>query len=479
MNQRAEKLRFGPTRHARRRAAAVVSSVLVVTLGGLSGAGPASAKRPTPTTKPTTTTTVPATTTTTTVPATTGGGATSVVAHGAVADDAGDDTAAFLRAQDAALASNFTYAGGPAGSPQAVVYVPPGTYRLLRLAFRSNIRMEVDAGAVLQQFGGRSVTVGSSAPALIVWDGPPGAERTNVTLIGVNTSTGGLKSLADPVFGGWSLDSSFTFNLDPGTTDSSTLVTGIQALNVSGFLIENVFSIQNDHQPTVAATTDDGWWPQSRKAALGLRERSDTPADGSVYYDPHHGSVVNWYNTGAPKGFGPNQVNAAHDVRFSHIFSSGGTALRLETDASQGKSFASEIRGLTADDIAGRDCNRAVSFAPHAQNNYDVHVTRVQAVSCFQGVVESIDATNTLPPGTFFDSTISDVTVIGGTRAQVSTFGTGGVWTIGQSERAYAKDKSLQAPWSVVYGTHSCSGTFSVQSDLIMTPAGLVKPVCT
>jgi len=408
-------------------------------------------------------------------------GAVSVLSHGADRSGKVDSTAAFLRAQDVALASSVRFAAGPGGAPQAVVSVPAGKYRLLRLPFRSNIRMEVNAGAVLQQAGGRGVDVRGGAPALIVWDGLPGAELTNVTLIGVSSSTGGLKSLADPVFPGWSVRASFTFNLDPATTDASTLVTGLQALNVRGFLIKNVYSIQNDFQPAVAPTTDDGWWPQTRKAALGLRSRADAPADGSAYYDPHQGRVANWYNIRAPKGFGPNQVNAGHDVTFSHIFSSGGTPMRFETDASQGKSFASEIRGMRADDIAGRDCNRTVMFTPHAQTNYDVHVNRVQSVGCGQGVQESIDESNTLLPGSFVNSTITDVTVTPGPNAQIGTPGTNGMWTAGLSDRAYAKDKPNQSLWSVVYaaGTYSCSGAFASPSDLLMTTAGQLRPVCT
>ena len=73
-------------------------------------------------------------------------GSTSVASYGAKANGTGDSTAAFLRAEDAALASTFRFRTGPTGSPQAVVYVPPGTYNLLRLTFRSNIRMEVSAG---------------------------------------------------------------------------------------------------------------------------------------------------------------------------------------------------------------------------------------------------------------------------------------------------------------------------------------------
>ncbi|MDQ1393882.1 MAG: hypothetical protein QOF30_2859 [Acidimicrobiaceae bacterium] len=407
-------------------------------------------------------------------------GAVDVRSYGALGDGTGDDTAAFLRAEDAAVASSVRYLSGPSGAPQAVVYVPPGTYRLIRLTFRSNLRIEVDAAAVLEQAGGRYVDTSSMVAALIVWDGPGGSPLSNVTLTGVGSSTGGLKSLADPVFPGWSLSSDFTFNLDPGDTAGSVLEAGVQALNVTDFLIQNVFSIQNATQPASLPTTQDGWWPQTQRAALGLRERFDTPANGSAFYDPHNGTVSNWYNIGGPKGYGPNQVNAAHNVHFQHIFSQGGTAMRFETDASQGKTFASEIRGVSADDIAGLNCNRAVSFSPHAQMNYDVAVTHVQAVSCAAGVVESIDGTNKLPPGAFINSTIANVSVRAGNAAQNSSPAGPGLWTVGVSQQAFAKDKSRQATWSVLYttGTFSCQGTFQSSSNLILTLNGLVRPVC-
>ncbi len=353
-------------------------------------------------------------------------GATDVKAHGARGDGSGDDTAAFLRAEDAALAAKVRFADGPAKRPQAVVYVPPGTYRLLRLTFRSDIRMEVDAGAVLEQAGGRDIPVQNNAPALIQWDGPPGHALTNVSLVGVESANGGRKALAQPLFKGFQVDGDFTFDLDPKFTNSNDAVTGLQALNVDGFLIQNVYSIENDSQPRVAPKNKDDWWPQSRKAALGLRERSDTPSDGSVYYDPHNGTIENWYNVHGPKGFGPNQINAGHNLVFRHIFTRGGTTLRLETDASQGKSFASEVRGLQADDIAGENCNRVVAFVPHAQTNTDVHVSHVQSVGCFAGVLESFDETNKQSPGKFVDTTISDVTVVGGDHAQDSIPKSGG-----------------------------------------------------
>lgn len=406
-------------------------------------------------------------------------GATDVKSTGARGDGHGNDTAAFLRAEDAALTSKVRFADGPGKRPQAVVYVPPGSYRLLRLAFRSDIRMEVDAGAVLEQAGGRNIPVTDNAPALIDWDGPPGHALTNVSLVGVGSATGGRKSLAQPLFKGWQVDGDFTFDLDPKYTDSNDAVTGLQALNVDGFLIENVYSIENDTQPSVAPKNKNDWWPQSRKAAMGLRERSDTPSNGSVYYDPHNGTIENWYNVHAPKGYGPNQVNAGHNLVMRHIFSRGGTSLRLETDASQGKSFASEIRGLRADDIAGEDCNRVVAFVPHAQTNIDVHVSHVQSVGCFAAVLESFDETNKQAPGKFVDSTISDVTVIGTDHAQDSIPNSDGLWKDGPSQKAFAKDGQTRHLWSVIYsGTVKCSGTFSDPSDRIMMKQGFQKPKC-
>ena len=321
-------------------------------------------------------------------------GAVTVRDFGALGSGSGDDTAAFAAAIAAASGPNAVrYPAGPTGASQGVVYVPAGTYRLLNLTFKSNIRMEVDAGAVLQQAGGRHAGAPPGyppAPAIVLWDGPPGAPLGNVSLVGVGASRGGVKSTASPGVAGWSADNDFTFNLDPQATDANDLVSGLMAINVDGFLVANVFSIQNDFLPSTAPTTDAGWWPSSRKAALGLRARTDTPLNGP-FYDPHNGTIANWLNIRSPRGFGPNQVNSGHNLTFSHIYSQGGTALRFETDTSNQKKFGSEVRSVTADDIAGVNCNRAVSFAPHFQDNFDVHVSNVQAMACYQGIVESID----------------------------------------------------------------------------------------
>jgi hypothetical protein len=387
-------------------------------------------------------------------------------------DGSGDETAAFSAAIDAALKSSYRRPGGPDGKPQAVVYVPPGVHRILRLPFRDNVRLEVDAGAVLQQAGGRNAKGGRSK-YLVVWDGPDAdTPLRNVSIVGVGAHDGDVKQQANPVESGWSITNAFTMNLDPKATDASDKVSGIELLNVDGFLIENVLSIQNadEHTPK---------WPTSAKAVFVLRPRDDSPIDGP-FAQPRHGAIVHHYNVDSPRGYGPNQIGGATDVRVAGVFSRGGTALRLETDATKKKGFGGEIRGLQADTIVGVDCNRAVSFAPHAQKNYDVHVKSVVARGCSQGVIESDDEKlGKAKRGGFYDSTISDVTVTSGDAAQNPAKeggGSQGAWIPGKSTSAFARDET--AKWSVAYRDVHCTGAFTRKSGRIMLDGSMTGPMC-
>lgn len=393
----------------------------------------------------------------------------------------GDDTAKFQQAITAATSSQVRYQNGPTGQSQSVVYVPAGTYRLLELTFPSNLRMEIDAGAVLAQAGGATVKDGA---ALIRWDGPLGSPLQNVSLVGVGSSTGGIKSKAGTVAAGRTIDNSFTFNMDPADTTASNKTSALMILNTKGFLVTNVFSIQNDFLPA-EAPLQPNWYPTSQKAALGVRARSDSPC-GGPFAIPTNGSIKNWYNVRGPKGYGPNQIGAAANVSFSNIFTQGGTALRLETDSSlpnlndinAGKvcpgnktKFGSEIRGLKADDIEGLNCNRTVSFSPHLQDNYDVHVTNVKSTNCAQAVVLSRSPFNRME-GSFHNSTIANIKVVGGNGAQLGTQGAGeaGYWSIGVSLTPFKRDP--RTPWDVIYsGLIDCSGTFQQASDLITPPS--------
>jgi hypothetical protein len=384
---------------------------------------------------------------------------------------------------DAALAGSHRFPTGPAGKPQAVVYVPPGTYRLFRLTFRSNIRLEVDAGAVLEQFGGINAGQNNANAAyLIIWDGTgPGAPLQNVSIIGVGNHSGGVKDLANPVEPGWDINNSFTMDLDPKSTTANQKVGGMQLLNVDGFLIENLFSIQNATIPDPAAMKANSGvypWPTSSKAVIVLRPRNDSPL-GGPFFDPHNGGLVHMYNIGGPYGYGPDQITSGHNIRISQIYSAGGTALRLETDATKNKTFGGEVRGLNADTIMGVDCNRAVSFSPHGQQNSDVHVTNVVARSCHEGIVESADESlSAAKRGSFTDSTASAVAVFGGASAQDPAQGaaSAGAWIIGPSLQSFARD--AKATWTVTFSDISCRGPFSAPANPITVGTSRQTPTC-
>jgi hypothetical protein len=402
-------------------------------------------------------------------------GATSVRRYGASGRGDRDDTRAFEAAMAAARSRKVRFARGPRG-PQAVVAVPRGTYRLWGLRFVDDIRLEVAAGAVLEPT--RNPTAGrglEDARALIMWDGAPARPLTNVSIVGVGTSRRAAKDFTARVEPGWDLSHSFVFDLDPGRTGGSNLLGAMQLVNVHGFLIKNVFSAQN-------GSADSGGGPHgyapptTSRAAIVLAPRNDSPERGP-FYDPHDGAIVNHYNVGGPYGYGPNQVTSAHNVRFKRIFSAGGTALRLETDATLRKSFGGEVRGIVARHIVGVRCNRAVAFAPHAQRNRDVHVFDVLARSCQQGVIESKD--ESLPSGQrgeFTNSSVSSIRVIAGDGAQLPVPGDTGTWRTGRSHQPFARDRSTA--WIVAYTDVHCQGRFTKPSDAIALDGTFSVPTC-
>lgn len=405
--------------------------------------------------------------------------ATSVASFGADGRGRTDDTAAFGAAMTAALASPGRFAKGPSGAPQAVVRVPGGVYRIFHLHFQSNIRLEVDAGAVLEQAGNRALKASQNGggPSFIVWDGPPGHALTNVSIVGVGSASTPLKRAAvifvEP---GWNLNQSFTFDLNTRRTGGDNFNSAMQLANVNGFLIDNVFSIQNG-TPADARDPVTGYPPPTSARAAIVLVPLRASAIGGPYYDPHNGTIRNHYNIGGPFGYGANQVTSGHNLRFFYIYSRGGTALRMETDATLHKGFGGELRGVVADRIVGVNCNRAVSFAPHAQQNSDVHVSNVIARRCNQGVIESLDE-NLAPSqrGAFTNSSISDVQVVGGIGAQVPVAGHPGFWFIGRSTQAFARDAG--ATWSVVISRPTCSGAFAQGPNPINMDGTTGRPTC-
>jgi hypothetical protein len=349
-------------------------------------------------------------------------GAESVLAYGAVPNDTGDDTAAFQAAISAA-AANRIRPGGPDGSPQGVVYVPPGTYRVCGVAPKSNVRMEFDASAVMLL--GRD---NCGNPSVIVL----GGGVRNVTVIGVGSSTSGKPA----PLGGRDISHSFTINADPAVTGVTADEKAMSVRWASYVRIENVITIQNASR---TATNRNTQWTSNSPAITFYGEPGSTAGAPRL---PQHVVVDNLYNASSPVSYGAVQVSACVDCSINHLFSQGGVALRLETDAEEayylrtGLHYYSTVDQFTANDLYGYNGRQAVTFSPHSQNNGTVTITNVVADSTYSAVRTANSGGSSLPSGSF--SNLSSVTTVDtrpGTQAQIQMAGSVG-WTLGPSWRA-------------------------------------------
>lgn len=376
-----------------------------------------------------------------------------------------DDTSAFAHAiaRARAKAPNcFTH--GPTGAPQAVVHVPAGVYHLADLRIGSNVRLEVDAGATLEPVALAAPPATPDATPLISVGNrlPRRPAVVNVSVVGVGADLDARKQAAYAQGGpitSFDLSADFTMDLDPVDTNSSNYVRGIDVTQVEGFVIQNVLALQNGTDQAAGTTFA---WPTSGRQVLAFHAPAKSPLAGP-FLEPENGEVRNIVDLNAPRGFGPTQVNAGVGLDFRQIYSEGGTALRIETDDSmngRGELVkGAEVDRLTASDIVGVNCNRAVSLSPHAQRNGSVSVDGVWAYSCNESVVAAFDekAARAGNPGSFSSATVTDVSVDGGPLAQLDS--TSLLWTVGQSYRPVAVDKNL--PWQPTIEVVRQAGTFT------------------
>ena len=214
--------------------------------------------------------------------------------------------------------------------------MPAGTYRLENVVFPSNVRMEVDAGAVIE------VVKGGDGTAFLWQDGV-----TNVSLVGVGSSTAGKPDAA----GGWNVDGSFTFDLDPAQTGTGADARGLSVLWAKDFLVQNVVIRQGSSCASCGTE-----FPNSNSAGITLRSQPGSSEARPLI--PRRGTLENVYAVNAPPGYGPVQFGSGVGIRVDGMYSQGGTALRLETDAQKGR--YSILDRLTARRIECSGGNAAV-----------------------------------------------------------------------------------------------------------------------
>ena len=115
---------------------------------------------------------------------------------------------------------------------------------------------------------------------------------------------------------------------------------------------------------------------------------------GTLAQSPSYGIYRHHTNTGSPQGYGPNQLTSLSHVFVGDIWTSGGTALRLETDGS-----ASGIHYLYAEGLYGENGNRTVALTPHCADSDHVVISGVGGISMREGVKLGATSGEDVRPG--------------------------------------------------------------------------------
>ncbi|MBS1962280.1 MAG: hypothetical protein JST04_08700 [Bdellovibrionales bacterium] len=373
----------------------------------------------------------------------------NVLAYGASGSDAADDSAAFSAAISAAASGVRDFPAGPAldakgtTKSQAIVYVPPGIYHLAKVYLASNVRLEIDANAVL-----RGAEAGQKCQSLFYLDTADSGAKlasdeppiTNVSLVGVGNSASARS--VDP---DWDATHSFELDDDPAhqlcqmktnsdgsPATASVLPPMILVRNVTGFQIENVYSVQS-YGPYPTIDGSPKYYPSNVivfQSGVAGNFRLVKGAGGTTQYPPSEQTPVsefthprfgvyrNHANMNAPAGYGPAQFQSGENLTVEEIYSRGGVALRLETDVAGNAldpdsnpsspclnydgtgtdyrcyAWGSKLDAIHARKIKCASGNAGLYLAAHGQLNGAVDVADLETDNCYTGISESANTSN-------------------------------------------------------------------------------------
>lgn len=418
---------------------------------------------------------------------TTGSGVINVMSlptgSSAKGDDISDDTSAFNKAIALASSSSNKSYTGPTGDPQGVVYVPVGSYRIKDVTIMNNVRLEIDAGAVIKQYA--PTRVDKTGVGLFNFGKRDSTVRIdNVSIVGVGESStyGGIaKPTAET---GWDITHSFTLITDPVSSNASQFLKPFSIRYADGILIQNVFAIGNNSDLT--EKTPGGVNSEERIISTGVR--GNAPGSATTYYGPTNLTIDNLYFIGGQGGGGGAiQIQAGKGVVIKNVFSDGGIAARFESDGVGNDTLAShscikpgaggggvgctcsienlcslmyisEISDVTVTNVMCKNGQGAVSLVPHNQINKNITITNVQSNNCGGTIFSAGTGDERLPPGKFSNVTIDGVTAIGsnyngsGEKAQISksTKNSNWTWSLAKSgEPICVKKLSVVEPITV------------------------------
>lgn len=409
-------------------------------------------------------------------------GALNVKDYGAKGDNRTDDTAAFEKAMQAAATGTKVYKSGPDGSAQGVVYVPAGEYRIKNVEMVSNVRLEIDAGAVLMQYA----PTRDDSTGYTLFDFGKRTSTTpisNVSFVGVGESSMyGSKQKPTPEKG-WDISHSFTIISDPVTTNASQNLKPFSIRYVNGILFENMFAIGNNSDPSnkIPGGTN------SKQRFISTGVNAEAPGSDTHYYGPSNMTIRNMYAIGGQGGGGGTlQFQAVRGLTLENIYGEGGITARFETDVSGvdtlrshgcdkknaggGGSgctctetnqctqiYISEVRDVTLNNVWCKNGQAAVSLVPHNQTNTNFTLTNIVSDNCAVGLYTGSTGDPRLAPGVSKNVVVNSLKAFGsnylssGLKAQFPGGGLGpDAWTLGKAGAPICvKDLSVVQPITV------------------------------
>ena len=125
-----------------------------------------------------------------------------------------------------------------------------------------------------------------------------------------------------------------------------------------GFTVKNVRHFEISNVQGVLSNSATSGLPPSSQAALITFHSTPASRLGATLYHPVDGLIKNVSVTNAPYGYGTTQVTAGEDLDFENISSTGGIALRMETDGNSDVLDGVEAHGVTAATAMPRSASR-------------------------------------------------------------------------------------------------------------------------
>jgi hypothetical protein len=311
----------------------------------------------------------------------------------ALCDGVRDDTPAFNAAILYAAAHPDSTVLGRAGQPQGVVHLAysamgRNTCRIYRVRLLSNVRLVIDRGVTIEQYGsgrGYLLSLGGS---------------TNASILGGDLAPGVSTDH-------WVVD------VDAAQTGGNRDIHPIQIGNGEYAEIEGPSFLANWSQPLTP--------PASAK--FKTTSAMIHYGDGS-----NHVWLENASARHVPAGYGLTEVNAGGDLYFSDISSQGGVALRLETNPSKS---TEGIDTVEATGVSGSRGLEAINLSAHSLSILNVVVNGVTARGEGRGVHITNAAGFADPGGGTVTASISSGCVYAGRRAQIRTGDD--MWRVGRS----------------------------------------------